>query len=93
MDPPFPDDDAVGTLPDARCFAELYGMDDSEIDAEALIREPDGHCDALIRLLREHWDHVEAPDLNIPNFWTVLYWFGLKMTVLDIIAQARGQLT
>ena len=42
-------------------------------------------------LLREHWHHVEAPDLNMPNFWTALYWFGLKMTVLDIVEQALGQ--
>lgn len=85
--------DWVQAVVDARCFAELYGMGDAEIDAEALIREPNSHCDALISLLREHWHHVEAPDLNMPQFWTALYWFGLKMTVLDIIEQARGHST
>ncbi len=85
--------DWVQAVVNANCFAELYGMGDAEIDTEALIREPNGHGDALILLLREHWHHVEAPDLNMPHFWTALYWFGLKMTVLDIVEQARLQST
>lgn len=76
------------TVAEATSFADLYGMGGSQIDAEDLIREPGGHFGELITIWRANWGHKNLPDPNAPYFLAELYWFGLKLTTLNILTMA-----
>ncbi len=80
--------DWVSAVSSAHSFGELYGMTVGEVDAEALVRNPSGHCDELIAIWRANWDHAEVPDIDMPEFWIALYWFGLKTSALHIAKRA-----
>lgn len=66
-------------------FYDVYGMGaEDTFDAQEFVIN-EGHLDECLAILRDNLNHEDAPSALLEGFFFDLYFFGMKLRVVEIL--------